>query len=64
MREGSEDGEMGITDEIKYYKDFCPLYEAIEYYNHSHINQIFCTTEMCENICNTVDANEKESEDK
>ena len=33
-----------------YCEDFCPICNAIAEYNRTHYNNIYCTTEMCEQI--------------
>ena len=48
---------------IKACKDFCPIYEAIEKYNHGKKHHIHCNGDFCQHIDDVVEANLKEVED-
>ena len=47
----------------KYCTDGCPIYHAIEEYNHSHFKEgdkrISCNSDFCKYINDVIDANEK-----
>lgn len=45
-------------DEYKFCEDFCPLYEAIEEYNNTHITPICCSRGIdCSYIAEIVKEN-------
>ena len=41
-------------------EDFCPIYQTIKRYNDNHKHNIYCATEMCQNISIAYVLNKRE----